>query len=101
MIHVVATIKIKKGKREEFIEHLRANVPNVIGEKGCLEYSPAYEIDVKIDNQSFDENRVTIIEKWKSIYSLQNHLKAPHMISFRKKVKGMVTGTVLKILSSA
>ena len=47
MIHVVATIKIKKGKRDEFIEHLRANVPNVIGEKGCLEYSPAYEIDFK------------------------------------------------------
>ena len=101
MIHVVATIKIKKGKREEFLDHLRSNVPNVIREKGCLEYTPAYEIDVKIDNQSFDENQVTIIEKWKSIYSLQNHLKAPHMISFRKKVKGMVTRTVLKILSSA
>ena len=101
MIHVVATIKLKKGKREKFLEHLRANVSNVIKEKGCLEYTPAYEIDVKIDNQSFDQNQVIIIEKWKSIYSLQDHLIAPHMISFRKKVKGMVIGTVLKILSSA
>ena len=101
MIHVVATIKLKRGKREKFLEHLRANVSNVIKEKGCLEYTPAYEIDVKIDNQSFDQNQVIIIEKWKSIYSLQDHLKAPHMISFRKKVKGMVIGTVLKILSSA
>ena len=101
MIHVIATIRIKKGKRGQFIEYLRANIPNVIKEKGCIEYTPAYDIDVKIDNQAYDKNQVTIIEKWKSIYSLQDHLQAPHMISYRKQVKGLVEGTVLKILSSA
>ena len=55
MIHVIATIKLKRGKREKFLEHLRANVSNVIKEKGCLEYTPAYEIDVKIDNQSLQK----------------------------------------------
>ena len=101
MIHVIATIRIKKGKKDKFLEHLRANIPNVIKEKGCIEYTPAYDIDVKIDNQAFDNNQITIIEKWKSIYSLQDHLQAPHMISFRKQVKDLVEGTVLKILSSA
>ena len=100
MIHVIATIRIKKGKKDKFLEHLRANIPNVIKEKGCIEYSPAYDIDVKIDNQSFDKNQITIIEKWKSIYSLQGHLKSPHMLSYRKKVKNLVEGTTLKILSS-
>ena len=73
----------------------------MIKEKGCIEYTPAYDIDVKIDNQAFDKNQITIIEKWKSIYSLQDHLQAPHMISYRKQVKNLVEGTVLKILSSA
>jgi len=100
MIHVIATIRIKKGKKDEFLEHLRANIPNVIKEKGCIEYSPAYDIDVKIDNQVFDKNQITIIEKWKSIYSLQGHLQSPHMLSYRKKVKNLVEGTTLKILSS-
>ena len=100
MIHVIATINIKKGKRNEFIEHLRRNIANVIKEKGCIEYSPAYDIESQIDNQAFNENQVTIIEKWKSIYSLQNHLQAPHMISYRNKVKGLVEETELKILAS-
>jgi len=100
MIHVIATIHIKKGKRIELIEHLRTNIPNVIAEKGCIEYSPAYDIDSQVDNQVFDENRVTIVEKWKSIYSLQDHLQAPHMISYRKKVKHLIEKTELSILSS-
>tara|TARA_B100001250_G_scaffold398289_1_gene406339 strand:- start:584 stop:889 length:306 start_codon:yes stop_codon:yes gene_type:complete len=101
MIHVIATIRIKKGKRDTFIECLRANIPNVINEKGCIEYTPAYDIDAKINNQAFNKNQITIIEKWKSIYSLNDHLEAPHMISFREQVKDLVEGTVLKILSSA
>ena len=100
MINVIATIRIKKGKKDKFLEYLRANIPNVIKEKGCIEYTPAYDIDVKIDNQAFDKNQITIIEKWKSIYSLQNHLQAPHMISYRKQIKDLVEGTTLKILSS-
>ena len=78
--------KISQSKKDKFLEHLRSNIPNVIKEKGCIEYTPAYDIDVKIDNQAFDKNQITIIEKWKSIYSLQNHLQAPHMISYRKQV---------------
>ena len=101
MIHVIATIKVKKGKRDEFLEHLRNNVVNVIKEKGCIEYTPAYELDAKITNQSFDEDQITIVEKWKSIYSLKDHFHTPHMLSYRKKVKDLVEGTALKILTSA
>ena len=100
MIHVIATVRIKKGKRDKFLEYLRVNIKNVIKEKGCIEYTPAYDIDVKIDNQAFDKNQITIIEKWKSIYSLQDHLQTPHMISYREQVKDLVEGTTLKILSS-
>jgi len=100
MIHVLAKVKIKEGKRNEFIDHLKTNIPNVLNEKGCIEYTPAIDIETQIDRQEFDQNQVTIIEKWKSIYSLKDHLEAPHMLSYREKVKDLVESTELKILSS-
>ena len=100
MIHVIANITLKKGKRDEFIEHIRALIPYVTQEKGCIEYSPTYDIKTQVDNQTFDENKVTIIEKWKSIYSLQDHLQTPHMMNYRNKVEKLVENTDLKILSS-
>lgn len=53
-----------------------------------------------MDNQTFDENMVTIIEKWENLDSLKNHMHAPHMLSYRKKVKDLVENTSLKILSN-
>ena len=38
MIHVVAVLTAKPGKREEILKHFRANVPAVRAEKGCIEY---------------------------------------------------------------
>ena len=53
-----------------------------------------------MDNQTFDENMVTIIEKWKNFEALKNHMQAPHMLSYRKNVKDLVEYTSLKILSN-
>ena len=36
MIHVLASIKVKPGKRDILIEHLKSNIPNVIKENGCI-----------------------------------------------------------------
>ena len=67
MIHVIASIRVKSGKRDILIEHLKSNIPNVIKEKGCIEYNSTIDMDFQIDNQAFDENMVTIIEKWENI----------------------------------
>ena len=37
MIHVIAIITAKPGKRDEILRHFRANVPAVRAEKGCIE----------------------------------------------------------------
>ena len=66
MIHVLASIKVKPGKRDFLIEHLKSNIPNVIKEKGCIEYNSTIDVDYHLDNQTFDENMVTIIEKWEN-----------------------------------
>ena len=45
MIHVLASIRVKPGKREILIENLKSNIPNVIKEKGCIEYNPTIDVD--------------------------------------------------------
>ena len=100
MIHVLASIKVKPGKRDILLEHLKSNIPNVIKEKGCIEYNSTIDVDHQIDNQTFDENMVTIIEKWENFDTLKNHMLTPHMLSYRKKVKDLVENTSLKILSN-
>ena len=37
MIHVIAVITAKPGKRAQILEAFRANVPNVRAENGCIE----------------------------------------------------------------
>ena len=100
MIHVLASIKVKPGKRDILLEHLKSNIPNVIKEKGCIEYNSTIDVDYQMDNQTFDENMVTIIEKWENSDTLKNHMHAPHMLSYRKKVKDLVENTSLKILTN-
>ena len=100
MIHVLASIKVKPGKRNILLEHLKSNIPNVIKEKGCIEYNSTIDVDYQMDNQTFDENMVTIIEKWENFDSLKKHMHAPHMLSYRENVKDLVENTSLKILTN-
>ena len=79
MIHVLASIKVKPGKRDILIEHLKSNIPNVIKEKGCIEYNPTIDVDYQMDNQTFDENMVTIIKKNGEILTLSKIICMHHI----------------------
>ena len=100
MIYVLASIKVKPGKRDILIEQLKLNIPHVIREKGCIEYSTTIDVDYHIGNQTYDENMVTIIEKWENFDTLKEHMHAPHMLSYRENVKDLVENTSLKILTN-
>ena len=101
MINVIASIRVKAGKRSEFIEAFKANVPNVRKEKGCIEYLPTVDIDADLPPQVLDENVVTIIEKWESPEALRAHLVAPHMLAYKEKVQDIVEGLSVKVLQEA
>ena len=101
MIHVIASIRVKVGKLSEFLGIFKSNVPSVTKERGCIEYFPALDIEVGLTQQSLDENVVTIIEKWESLEALQVHLKSPHMLAYREKVKNIVESVLLKVLKEA
>ena len=98
MINVIASIRVKAGRLSEFVEIFKSNVPNVREERGCIEYFPTVDINADLPPQSMDENVVTIIEKWESLEALRDHLKAPHMLSYKEKVKDIVEDLSLKVL---
>ncbi len=101
MINVIASIRVKAGKRSEFLQIFKSNVPSVKKERGCIEYFPAIDIEAGLPPQTLDENVVTIIEKWESPEALRDHLKTPHMLAYREKVKEIVENVLLKVLKEA
>jgi quinol monooxygenase YgiN len=102
MIHVIATIELHPGKRDEFLRAFHALVPQVHAEDGCIEYGPTVDAETPIGSQiPRRPNTVTIVEKWRDLPALQAHLVAPHMGPYREKVKPIVVGTTLQILEPA
>jgi quinol monooxygenase YgiN len=101
MIHVIASIHVKAGRINEFIEIFKSNIPNVMEEKGCLQYLPAIDIDSGLPPQVFDKHVVTIVEKWENLDALRDHLATPHMLAFKDKVKDMEENVSLKVLQEA
>ena len=100
MIHVLASLHIKNGHVAEFLEIFNANVPNVLQEKGCIEYTPAIDVPTDIKTQVCDKNVVTVIEKWESLQALKDHAVAPHMKAYEEKVAHILEGVSLKILGN-
>jgi quinol monooxygenase YgiN len=101
MIIVIASIHIKEARRSEFIDIFKANIPLVLKEKGCKQYVPFIDIPTGLPSQELNNDAVTIIEKWESLEDLQAHLSAPHMLTYREKVKDLVERVSLKILKEA
>lgn len=101
MVTVIASIYVKAGKVQEFLQILKDNVPNVVAEAGCIEYAPTVDIDAGLPVQKLDEKVVTIIEKWQSLDALKAHLGTPHMLEYREKVKDLVEDVSLKVLQQA
>lgn len=101
MIHVLASLHIKEGHVAEFIEIFKANVPNVVKERGCIAYAPAIDVASGLSVQALDANLVTIVEQWNSLEDLRAHLAAPHMLAYNERVKDIVVGKSLKVLQNA
>jgi quinol monooxygenase YgiN len=101
MINVIASIHVKAGQISEFLDILKSNIPNVLKEKGCLEYVPAVDILSGLAPQELNPNVVTIIEKWGSLEDLKAHLASPHMHAYKEKAKNLVEKMSVKVLVEA
>ena len=102
MIHVIAVITAKPGKRDEILRHFRANVPNVHAEKGCIEYGAAVDAENALPVQTkWGADTFLVIEKWESMDALKAHAAAPHMAAYGAKTKEMIASRTIHILSPA
>jgi quinol monooxygenase YgiN len=102
MIHVIATIQVAQGRREDFLVQFHKVEPAVRAEQGCLEYAPAVDVATNIGAQiPIRRDVVTVVEKWETIEALNAHLAAPHMAAYRGAVKDMVSGVQLQVLQPA
>lgn len=102
MIHVIATIELKPGTRDEFLIEFSKLVPLVHEEDGCIEYGPTIDSRTDFEAQEIKgPDTVTVVEKWASLGHLKAHLGAPHMAAYRESVKTLVAGATLHILEPA
>ena len=102
MIHVVAVITTKPGKREDVLKEFRANMPAVHAEDGCIEYGPVIDADGFGSFQTaIGQDTFMVVEKWASADALKAHAAAPHMAAYAAKVKDMLESRVIHILQPA
>ena len=100
MIHVIAIITAKPGRREEVLRHFRANVPNARAERGCIEYGAAVDADPALPVQTkYGPDTFVVGEKWDSMDALKAHAAAPHMAAYGAKTKELLASRVIHILS--
>lgn len=67
---VLATLYPRPGRLAEVLEVIRANVPTVHEEQGCLTYAV---------HTAADPDRVVFVERWAAPEALAAHAAAPHM----------------------
>ena len=100
MVHVIAVITAKAGKRDAILKEFRANVPNVRAEKGCIEYLPVVDAEPAPPFQTkLGPDAFMVVEKWDSMEDLKAHAAAPHMAAYGAKVKDLVASRVIHILT--
>jgi quinol monooxygenase YgiN len=99
MIHVLAIITAKPGKRAALLEAFKAIVPTVHAEAGCIEYGPV--IDAPNAEPAFGQDTFVVVEKWESMAALKAHAAASHMIAYGERTKDLVAKRAVHVLTPA
>ena len=102
MIHVVAIIKAKPGRRAAILEAFQANVPAVHAEDGCIEYTATVDADdVGPWQARFGDDTFTVVEKWESLDALKAHAMSAHMRDYAAKTKDSIADRAVHVLTAA
>jgi quinol monooxygenase YgiN len=102
MVHVIALVTAKPGQRAAILEAIRANLPAVRAEHGCIEYGPAIDTeDVGPFQAKLGPDTLMVIEKWADVAALRAHAAAPHMAAYAAKVKDLIASRAIHVLSAA
>lgn len=102
MLHVIAVVTTKSGRREEVLRLFKANMPAVHGEEGCLLYEPVVDSAGFGDPQAeLGPDTFMVIERWASAEALRAHGTSPHMLAYAASTREMVLDVRVHVLSGA
>jgi quinol monooxygenase YgiN len=103
MIHVVATMTAKPGRRAELLERFLAVVPIVHTEDGCIEYRPIIDNDAGLNGarDPVGADTYIVIEKWASVEALDAHSVTDHMRKFGQEAGDLIANRVLHVMQDA
>ena len=100
MIHVIAVITAKPGLRNTILDALRANVPAVHAEDGCIEYGAAVDAEAALPIQTkYGADTFLVIEKWRDMDALKAHAAAPHMAVYGAKTREHIASRIIHVMS--
>ncbi len=100
MIHVLAIITTKPGKRADVLAAFHRNIPNVHAEAGCIEYGPVVDAE-GLGQVAFGPDTFVVVEKWASAEALDAHAKAAHMAAYAAEVRDMIAQRAVHIMRPA
>jgi quinol monooxygenase YgiN len=102
IVHVIAVITAKPGKRKQVLDLFAANVPAVKEEDGCIEYGATVDADGVGGFQTrYGDDTFVVVEKWFSLDHLKAHVASGHMKEYGAKTKDMLANRVIHVMSSA
>jgi quinol monooxygenase YgiN len=102
IVHVIAVVTAKPGRRAEVLQAFQANVPNVHAEEGCIEYVATVDAEGAGSIQTrFGEDTYVVVEKWASLDALKAHGAAPHMAAYAARTKDLIANRIIHVLSPA
>lgn len=82
MIIVTAMMNVKDGKKEAFILEAKDLITSTRKEDGCINY------DLLANTE--DENALVMLEQWKDIDTLKNHMKTDHFLQFEVSIEPLL-----------
>ena len=102
IVHVLAVIAAKPGKRSEVLTNFNSNVPAVHAEDGCVEYGAVVDCaNAASFAAAYGPDTFVVIEKWASLDHLKAHAAAPHMKAYAEKNKDLLADRKVHIMSPA
>lgn len=100
MIHVLAFITTKPGKRADVLAAFHRNIPAVRAEAGCIEYGPVVDAE-GLGQASFGPDTFVVVEKWASPEALAAHAASAHMKAYAAEVSEMIATRAVHVLRDA
>jgi len=99
MIHVLAFITAKPGKRADILNAFANNVAAVRAEDGCISYEAALDVPAFGPMQTpLGPDTFVVVERWASADALNAHAKSAHMAEYGRTVAPWLEKRAIHVL---